>query len=373
LSQGQFSGLSLEELSQYKDVWVYVVVDDGKLTKPSLELIAAGRKIADKIQQRVVAVMIGYQLDNAVKEAFEYGADAVLYADEPWLKSYICLPYTRILVEMVKQYKPYAFLFIADELGRDLSPRVAYRLKTGLATDNIDLEVEDYFFGPTRTTYKNTLAQIRPDFATRIAKIYTPRHRPQIASIRPGNFNPLPRQPGRRGEAIRFTPTPADEDFIIQIIEEEKVPKSPIDLENAQVVISLGLGILRDGEGRPRSPREGYELAEKLATILREKYGLRVEIGATRALIYAELKELEGIVTKDRQVGQTGKTVAPEIYIALGISGAVQHRVGMIRSKNIVAVNLDPKAPIFEIAHYAVKDDLYKILPKIIEYLSGGE
>ena len=365
--------MSVDELSNYRDVWVYVVRENGRLTRPSLELIAAGRKVADKVGQRVVAVMLGYQLGDVVREAIEYGADAVLYADEPWLKNYLCLPYTRVLVDMVRQYKPYAFLFIADELGRDLSPRVAYRLKTGLATDNIDLEVEDYYFGPTQTTYKNVLAQIRPDFATRIAKIYTPRHRPQIASLRPGNFEPLPRNPGREGETIRFHPKPVEEDFIVEVIEESVLPKSPIDLENAKVIVSLGLGILRDGEGRPRNPREGYELAERLANLIRERYGVKVEIGATRALIYAELKELEGIITRERQVGQTGKTVAPDVYIALGISGAVQHRVGMIRSKNIVAVNTDPNAPIFEIAHYVVKDDLYKFIPKMIEYLEKGE
>ncbi len=358
-------------LEQYRDVWVYLTREDGKLTRPSLELIAAGRKVADKIGQRVVAVMLGYQLGDAPNEAIARGADAVIYADEPWLKNYLCLPYTRVLVDMCRQYKPYAFLFIADELGRDLSPRVAYRLKTGLATDNIDLEVEDYYFGKDNTTYKNVLAQIRPDFATRVAKIYTPRHRPQIASIRPGNFEPLPRDESRRGELIRFQPSPVEDDFKAEIIEEKALPKSAVDLENAKVIISLGLGILKDGEGRPRNPREGLELAEELAQLLRERYGLKVEIGATRALIYAELKELEGFITKERQVGQTGKTVAPDIYIALGISGAVQHRVGMIRSKNIVAVNTDPNAPIFDIAHYVINDDLYKVVPQLISYLRG--
>jgi len=337
-----------------------------------LELLAAGRKVADKLNQKLVGVILGYNLGDALRHIVAYGADRVVYADEPWLKDYLCLPYTRVLCEMCDKFKPNVFLFVADELGRDLSPRVAYRLVTGLATDNIDLAVEDYYFGPTNTTYKNILAQIRPDFATRIAKIYTPRHRPQIASIRPGNFEPLPPNEHREGELLRFETSQVQEDFIVQVIEQSRLPKSSVDLENAEVIISLGLGILRDGQGRPRNPREAWDLTEQLAQLLREKHGVRVEVGASRALIYAELKELEGLVTRERQVGQTGKTVAPNLYIALGISGAVQHRVGMIRAKNIVAVNTDANAPIFEIAHYAVKDDLYVFLPKLIEHLKGG-
>jgi electron transfer flavoprotein alpha subunit len=356
-------------LEQYRDVWAYCVKEDGRLTRPSLEILAAARKVADQLEQEVVAVLVGYGLDEALDDAIAHGADKVVYADEPWLKSYQCLPYTRVICEMAEKLKPYAFLFVADELGRDLSPRVAYRLNTGLATDNINLAVEDYYYGPTNTTYKKIIAQIRPDFATRVAKIYTPRHRPQIASIRPGNFDPLPADPRRRGEKIRFRPQPREEDFVVQVLEETPVPKSTVDLEGAQVVVSLGLGILRDGRGNPRNPREGYELGAKLVELIREKLGVKAELGATRALIYAELKELEGLVTSERQVGQTGKTVAPEVYIAVGISGSVQHRVGMIRSKKIVAINTDPQAPIFQLAHYGVRADLYEVLPKMIEYL----
>ncbi len=362
-------GLSLE---QYKDVWAYCALDNGRLTRPSLEIIAAARKVADKIEQRVGAVIIGHDLDNAVDEAIARGADVVYYADEPWLRSYQCLPYTRIVCEMVEKYKPYALLFVADELGRDLSPRVAYRLNTGLATDNINLAVEDYYFGPLNTTFKNVLAQIRPDFATRVAKIYTPRHRPQIASIRPGNFDPLPEDRSRTGEKIRLRPEPNPDDFLVQVLEEREVPKGPVELEEAKVVVSIGLGILKDGNGNPRNPREGYELAKKLVEVIKTHLGVKAELGATRALIHAELKELEGLITSERQVGQTGKTVSPDIYVALGISGSVQHRVGMIKSKKIVAVNTDPNAPIFEIAHYGVRGDLYQIVPRLIELIEGG-
>ncbi|MEM1964878.1 MAG: electron transfer flavoprotein subunit alpha/FixB family protein [Candidatus Caldarchaeum sp.] len=356
---------------QYRDVWAYCVKEEDHLTRPSLEILAAARKVADKIGQQVGAVIIGYNLGGVLDEAIAYGADKVLYADEPWLKNYLCLPYTRVVCGMAEKMKPYAMLFVADELGRDLSPRVAYRLNTGLATDNINLEVEDYYFGPTNTTYKNVLAQIRPDFATRVAKIFTPRHRPQIASIRPGNFEPLPEDRSRVGEKIRFRPQPVPEDFSVEVIEEKQLPKTGVDLEAAKVVVSIGLGVLKDGSGNPRSPREGYELAKRLVDLVKERFGVPAELGATRALIYSEFKELEGLVTSERQVGQTGKTVSPDVYIAVGISGSVQHRVGMIKSKKIVAVNNDPKAPIFDIAHYGVKADLYDVVPKLIEIIEG--
>ncbi|MEM4315788.1 MAG: electron transfer flavoprotein subunit alpha/FixB family protein, partial [Nitrososphaerota archaeon] len=333
-------------LEQYRDVWAYCVREGDGLTRPSLEILAAARKVAEKIGQRAVAVILGHDLDGVIQEAIARGADMVVYADEPWLEKYQCLPYTRVICEMVEKMKPYAFLFVADELGRDLSPRVAYRVGTGLATDNIDLAVEDYYFGPTNTTYKNVLAQIRPDFATRVAKIYTPRHRPQIASIRPGNFEPLKKDPSRRGELVRFRTDRVQDDFQIEVLEEIPLPKSPVDLENANVVISLGLGILRDAEGNPRNPREAYQLVSEIVDLIKKNYGLKAEIGATRALIYSELKDLEGLVTSDRQVGQTGKTVSPDVYIAVGISGAVQHKVGMIKSKKIVAINNDRNAPI---------------------------
>ncbi|MEM1937109.1 MAG: electron transfer flavoprotein subunit alpha/FixB family protein [Candidatus Caldarchaeum sp.] len=354
-------------LEQYRDVWAYCFMEDGRLTRPSLEIIAAARKVADKLGHKVVAAIIGYDLKSGVDEAIARGADKVVYADEPWLKNYTCLPYTRVLCEMVEKEKPYALLFVADELGRDLSPRVAYRLGTGLATDNINLEVEDYYFGPTNTTYKSVLAQIRPDFATRVAKIFTPRHRPQIASIRPGNFEPLQEDRSRKGEVVRYHPKPVPEDFVVEVVEERRLPKSEVDLEGARVVVSIGLGILKDGKGKPRNPREGYSLAKRLVDLVSTKLGVNCELGATRALIYSELKELQGLVTSERQVGQTGKTVSPEVYIAVGISGSVQHRVGMIRSKKIVAINNDPKAPIFDIAHYGVRGDLYEALPRIIE------
>jgi len=356
----------MNQSEEYKDVWVYL--HNGELTKPYLELLAAGRKIANKLKQRLIAVIIG----GKTEEAIYYGADVVISVNNPKLNYYLCLPYTSILTQLSQKYKPYIFLFVADEIGKDLAPRFAYRMKTGLATDNIELDIGDYFHPTSGITYKNLLIQIRPDFATRIAKIYTPRHRPQIATIRPGNFEPLGRDESRRGEILEYTAELNSSDFSLILKEIKDLPKPKVDLEGAQVIVSIGLGILRDGRGNPRNPLEGYELAKELAETIRNKFGLKTEIGATRALIYAELKELKGLITKENQIGQTGKTVSPDIYFALGISGAIQHKVGMIRSKKIIAINLDPMAPIFQIAHYGIVGDIYEEVPKLIEAIRGS-
>ncbi|MCS7094626.1 MAG: electron transfer flavoprotein subunit alpha/FixB family protein [Thaumarchaeota archaeon] len=355
----------------YRDVWVYCEHEDGQLTRATTEVIGGARKVADRVGMKVVGVLIGYNLNDLLREPIYYGADSVIYCDDPRLKDYQVLPYTTVLSDMIVKLKPWAMLFVTSEIGKDLGPRVAYRTRTGLAADVIDLIVEDFVMNlPTgRYVYKDCIAQVRPDFATRIAKIFTPKHRPQISSVRPGNFTPLPRDEKRRGDLVRWEPQFNEDDFQVETLETRRLPKSEIKLEEANVVISLGLGILRDGAGRPRDPREAYGMAEELKKLLSEKFGIKVEIGSSRALIYAQLKELEGLITKDRQVGQTGKTIAPDLYIALGISGALQHRVGMQRSKKIVAVNLDPNAPIFQIAHYCVVGDLYDFLPKLIEEL----
>jgi electron transfer flavoprotein alpha subunit len=350
------------------DVWVYLQHSKTGLTRESLEVLAAGRKVADKLGQRVVGVLLGEGTGPMAKEAVEYGADGVLYIDDAEYATYFNLRYIDAIHEMVKGRHPYAFLFVANELGKDLAARIAYRVVTGLATDNVQLEVEDYT-NPALGSFKNLLIQIRPDFGTRLARIYTPRHRPQMATVRPGNFTPLEPDKKRKGKIEKFDP-PRNE-YPAEVIAVEELPPPTPDLPGAQVVISLGLGILKDGSGHPRDPREAFRYAQELKTVLEERYHLRTEIGASRALIYAEVKELEGLIGKGNQVGQTGTTVKPMVYIALGISGALQHRVGMQNSGKIVAVNTDPEAPIFKIAHYPIVGDLYEELPRLIRTIGG--
>jgi electron transfer flavoprotein alpha subunit len=361
------------EAEGYKNVWVYLQRDGDALSNDSKELIAAGRRVADKLQQELVGVVLGHGLLGIPREAVEYGADRVVAIDDPELGDYFSLRIIDALDYLVKERRPYSFLFLSTEQGKDLAPRLACRVKTGLATDNIQLEVEDYFSPQAKQTYKNLVIQIRPDFGTRVAKIYTPRTRPQMSTVRPGNFEPLARNPERKG-VIEALPLPNRERTYTAVVKElRELPKPALDLKGAQVIISLGLGVLKDKSGRPRNPREAYELALQLKKAIEDKEGLKTEIGASRALIYADLKELQGLVTKENQVGQTGVTVSPQVYIALGISGALQHKVGMQKSRKIVAVNLDPNAPIFQIAHYPIVEDVYDFLPQMIGMLQGGQ
>lgn len=360
------------ETPEYRDVWVYLQRDGDSLSSDSRELIAAGRRVGDKLKQQVVGVILGYQLRDIPQQAVEWGADRVIAVDDPALGDYFSLRIVDTLDYLVRERKPYSFLFLSTEQGKDLAPRLAYREKTGLATDNIQLEVDDYFSPAAKATYKNLVIQIRPDFGTRVARIYTPRNRPQMSTVRPGNFEPLARDPGRKGTVESVMLPNRSKTYSAVVKEIRELPKPTVNLKDAQVVISLGMGILRDKTGKVHDPREAYRLALKLKRAIEQKEGLRVEIGASRALIYADLKELEGLISRENQVGQTGTTVGPQVYIALGISGALQHRVGMSRSKKIVAVNLDPNAPIFQVAHYPVVEDVYDFLPEMIARVEGG-
>ncbi len=357
-------------IGEAKDVWVYLQHDKSGLTKESLEVIAAGRKVADKLGQKVVGVLLGEGLDEMTDQAIAYGADSVFYVDSPGFKSYFNLQYVDAIYSMVKSRMPYVFLFVANELGKDIAGRIAYRAGTGLATDNVQLEVEDYFNPQMKQTFKDLLIQIRPDFGTRLAKIYTPRQRPQMATIRPGNFEPLKPDPKRKGKKERFEVE--DKAYPARVVEVAELPRPAIELGGADVVISLGLGILKDKEGRPKDPREAYDYAQKLKGVFEKRYHMKAEIGASRALIYAEVKDLEGLIGKENQVGQTGSTVSPKLYLAFGISGALQHKVGMQRSRKILAVNTDPGAPILQIAHYPIVGDLYEEMPRLIQLLGGA-
>lgn len=350
-------------------VWVYLQHGRGGLTKDSLELLSAGRSVADKLGQKVVGVLLGSGLGSLGKDAVQHGADGVILVDSPGLEVYFNLAYADAIYSLVKERKPYVFLFTANEVGKDIAARVAFRVPTGLATDNVQLAVEDYS-NPALGQFKDLLIQVRPDFGTRLARIYTPRHRPQMATVRPGSFTQLAADPDRKGkvENVDFQ-LPS---YPARVTEVTELPPPVPDLAGADVVISLGLGILKDGEGKPRDPREAYRQAEELKAAVEGRYHVRAEIGATRALIYAEVKELEGLIGKANQVGQTGTTVKPKIYFAVGISGAVQHRVGMQNSSKIVAINSDPDAPIFKVAHYPIVGDLYEVLPRLVAAIGGG-
>lgn len=365
------------DLESYKDVWAYVEMIRGRVVSYCLEGIAAARKAASKKGMKVGAVISGHRIpEDVARDLIEHGADYVVAVEHPLLEEYDPIAHARALEEAVVEMRPWAFIFMADEVGRDISPRLAYRLVTGLATDNIDFDVEDFFHGLLKERFPGVLAQIRPDFATRIAKIYTPRHRPQVASLRPGSFRPLPRDPSRRGEIVRFAPLMRGYERKIRVLGYEKIEDRGSKLLEARLIVGLGLGILRDAEGNARNPLEAFNMAQKIADLVEKRLGVKAAVGVSRALVQADAKELRGVVSHDIQIGQTGKTVSPKVYIAAGISGAIQHRVGILRAGNIATINIDPAAPINEISHYVVQEDLYKALPRLYEALKnklGGE
>jgi electron transfer flavoprotein alpha subunit len=370
------SGSSLEsrllpatsDLESYKDAWGFIEYIEGELFEISLETLGAANKVARKAGMKVGAVILGHKIpEEILRELIYRGADYVIYADHPELEHYNPIAYTEVLYQMIERYRPWALFFMADDLGRDLGPKVAYRATTGMAADCIDFDVEDFEFKLAGKTYKNLLAQIRPA-AIWIAKIFTPRHRPQIAGVRPGYFKPPPRDPNRRGDIIRFDPLIPEEAKRFRVVKVEKLPEEKDPLRDAELIVSLGMGITRRPGGEP-DPVKAFEMAKELAEYIAKKLGVKTALGASRALIHAELKELEGKITHDMQVGQTGKAVSPKIYIAAGISGAIQHKVGMQSSENIIAINIDPNAPIFEIATHIINEDLYTAIPKIIEAL----
>lgn len=356
------------DLESYKDAWGFIEFIEGELFEASLETLGAATKVARKAGMKVGAVILGHRIPvDVLQELIYRGADYVIYSDHPELEHYNPISYTEILYQMIQRYRPWALFFMADDLGRDLGPKVAYRATTGMAADCIDFDVEDFEFKLAGRTYRNLLAQIRPA-SIWIAKIFTPRHRPQISGVRPGYFKPPPRDTSRRGDIIRFEPVIPPEASRYRVVRVEKLPEERDPLREADLVVSLGMGILRRPSGEA-DPVKAYDMARELAEYVGARLGVKTAIGASRALIHAGVKELENRISHDMQVGQTGKAVSPRVYIAVGISGAVQHRVGMQGSENIVAINIDPGAPIFEIASHIVVEDLYTALPKLIEAL----
>lgn len=356
------------DLESYKDAWGFIEFIEGELFEISLETLGAATKVARKAGMKVGAAILGHKIpEDLLRELIYRGADYVIYADHPDLEHYNPIAYTEVLYQMISRYKPWALFFMADDIGRDLGPKVAYRATTGMAADCIDFDVEDFEFKLAGKTYTNLLAQIRPA-SIWIAKIFTPRHRPQIAGVRPGYFKPPPRDPSRKGDLIRFDPVIPPEAKRFRVVKVEKRPEEKDPLREADLILSLGMGILKRTRGEP-DPVKAYEMAKEIVEYLSKKLGVKTALGASRALVHSEIKELEGLITHDMQVGQTGKAVSPRIYIATGISGAIQHRVGMQNSENIIAINIDPNAPIFEIATHIITEDLYEALPKLLEAL----
>lgn len=327
-------------------VFVFAEQDGGKLAEVSLELLSKGRELADALRQPLAAILLGHQLTGQPRQLIAFGCDTVYVADDRRLAVYTTLPYAHVVSQVVADRKPEIVIFGASPAGRDLAPRVASRLRTGLTADCTNLRIGDHTDPVRKTEYKNLLYQIRPAFGGNIiATIVTPEHRPQMATVREGVMRMPQADPARTGEVVPVRVQLGPEADALRIIERVKAERK-VNLKGAKVIVSGGAGV-----GSP----EGFELVRELA------HTLGGEVGASRAAVDA------GYIARDHQVGQTGTTVRPKFYIAAGISGSIQHRAGMAESAKILAINTDPQAPIFSFAHYGIVGDLFEVIPRMIE------
>jgi electron transfer flavoprotein alpha subunit len=330
------------------NVWVFIEQDEGKIAEVSLELLAKGGELASTLGSQVWALLLGHQIGTLAEIIIHNGADRVLVADHSELELYRTLPYSRVIADLVRGRQPYIFLIGATALGRDLAPRVASAVKVGLTADCTDLQIGDFTWRKEKREFKDLLYQIRPAFGGNIiATIVNPETRPQMATVREGVMQRDPLDTSRQGEVEMIEPAFEPGDFALQVLSRE-VREPTVKLKDAQVIVSGGGGV--------NGPKE-FQLIKELAHILGG------EVGASRAAVDA------GFVSSEHQVGQTGANVRPRLYVAAGISGAIQHKTGMDKSNKIIAINTDPDAPIFQVAHYKIVGDLAEVLPLLISAL----
>ena len=308
----------------------------------TFELLGTGRKLADELGKELAVILLGDKVKRKVELLQKYPVNKIYLVDDPLLGSYRTNFYTKVVADLVNRYRPEILLMAATSLGRDLAPRVATRLKTGLTADCTSLSIDKE---------TGNLIQTRPAFGGNImASIVSPHHRPQMATIRPKVMKRLSPGTNSNAEVIEIKPNLSGENELVRIVDMVKEEIGVQDLQEAEVIVAGGRGL-----GKP----ENFSLIRKLANLLGGA------VGASRAVVDA------GWIPSYHQVGQTGKTVQPKLYIACGISGAIQHQVGMRNSETIIAINKDPEAPIFNIATYGVVEDLHKFLPALIEKLEN--
>lgn len=321
---------------EWRGVWVYVETCDGEVCEASLQLLNPGRTIADKLGTELVGVIIGHGSRRFAEEPIHYGADKVVYVDDPKLSTYLPEVYAETLVELIRKHKPEILLAAGTLRGREMIPYVANALRAGITADCTDFDVDEK---------ARDLIMIRPPFgATLLAYIRAHHRRPQISTVRPNVFRLPPRDPSRKGEILEEkvnVPNPR-----IRLVSSEEIKVEEVPLEKAEIVVSGGRGI-----GSP----EGFKILEELANLLG---GI---VAGSRKAVDA------GWVPHERQVGQTGKSVKASLYVAVGISGAAQHLFGIREARIVVAVNKDPDAPIFENADYGIVADYREAIPAIIE------
>jgi len=331
------------------NLFVFCELDEGRPAEVSLELLTKGRSLANSLGCRLEAVILGSGLEGIENEIFPYGVDVVHVADDPVLEHYRTLPYTSVITGLFRQEKPQIALMGATTTGRDLGPRVSSALHSGLTADCTGLEIGDHFVKKTDTTYKNLLYQIRPAFGGNIiATIINPDHRPQMATVREGVMKREIVNKNFKGEVkkIDIREYIRPEDLAVEILERH-IESRRVDIKAAQIIVSGGYGM---------GSKENFALLYELASVLGG------EVAASRAAVDA------GYAGHERQVGQTGVTVRPKLYIACGISGQIQHTAGMDQSGKIIAINNDPMAPINNIADYVINGDVSEVIPKLIKH-----
>ncbi len=374
------SNFDSSAISEFKDVWVYCEQRDGKLMPTDFELISEGRRLADELGCKLRGILLGDNVEGLAAELGGYGADSVIVCNDKRLNVYTTDAYTAVITEMVEKYKPEIFLIGATNIGRDLGPRLAARLHTGLCADcthlDVDLKIYQDFLKENssltqeriagtgtamvmgdRKNIEHDLKMTRPAFGGNLmASIICPRFRPAMATVRPGVLKKaaFDESKAKAVEIINESFTIDDKELKTTVKQVVKAARKLVDLVGAEYIVSVGRGIQSDVDA-------GIKLAKELAE---ELGGV---VGGSRAVIDA------GYLPPDHQVGQTGKTVHPKVYIALGISGAIQHRAGMQESDCIIAVNKNPAAPIFEIADYGITGDLFKVTPLLLESIKEAK
>ena len=344
--------MSLEE---YKGVYVFAQQVDNEISSISFELLGKAKELAGDLNEKVTAVLLGHNVKNLADQLAEYGADKVIVVDDPALEVYRTEPYAHALSSVINKYKPDIVLVGATAIGRDLGPTVSARVATGLTADCTKLDIGDFPLNPIpgkeAEQKHNQLLMTRPAFGgNTIATIACPDFRPQMATVRPGVMQRLPKEEGRKAVVEEFNPGFTPNNKYVEILKVVKAVSDTVDIMDAKILVSGGRGV-----GSP----ENFKLLDDLAA------AIGGTVSCSRAVVDAGWK------SKDLQVGQTGKTVRPNVYFAIGISGAIQHLAGMEESDIIIAINKDETAPIFEVADYGIVGDLNKVVPMLTEKLKA--
>jgi electron transfer flavoprotein alpha subunit len=339
---GSDVGKKKEKPRGHKGVWVFAEQRDGKLSKVSMELLGEATDIAALLKEEVCAVLLGHNVKKLANDLIAYGASKVYLAQDRNLKDYRTSPYTKVLCNLIRRYQPSIVFYGATHIGRDLAPRIARRLKLGLTADCTELAIDP--------ETKN-LMQTRPAFGGNVmATINSPWTRPQMATVRPGIMKALRRDKKRMGKVIDFKVTLTNKDMMTRILKTVKSKKRSVNLQAAKIIVAGGRGV---------GSKKGFEQLKKLAD------ALGGEVAGSRVVVE------EGWLPQERQIGQTGQSVRPDLYIACGISGAIQHRAGMMNSGTIVAINKDPDATIFSVADIGIVGNLKDIIPELVKQAKG--